>query len=645
MTNPTGPAGFILRLLTADGATAGVGVLVSQSELVTCAHIVNAALGRRSESQDKPGHRDIFEVCFPLLADRYPQRFRARVADWLPPCARTGPGGDLTRVLLLDLIPEVKAAVRDRDLPPRGRFVRVFGYPGTPERPEGSWVEAEVADLVGRQAMRLEASPGSAVGIQSGFSGSPVVDRETGLVLGLVALATQAGPDAEDSYAITIDHIGTMWPGSGAPSDIGKRRVIGDVVVVESGEAKRVRNEGLVILHVSDPRFGPNHLFNGKVGRGTGGMDGGGTRADGEVSTLFAGLADDLDKIGKSENLHPDLIVVTGDLTESGSTEEFAEAMDFLTRLAAELDLSRRRVVIVPGDHDVNRLGSQEDFSSSGRLGRREETPARPTWRAYSAAFDRFYQGAEGTAFDATLPWTLFEIPDLRVVVAGLNSTMSENHEKEDQYGRVGEAQLQWFADRLSRRRHESWIRIGAVHHSVVRSAIADEENLRDVEALDLSLGETTLLHLLLHGHAHDGRPRRLRSGLMTLSAGGAAIREGARSPEVLNRYQVLVLKRGEILRYARRYLGSEGCWGDDKGEGRWGNAKSEGGWGNAKSEGRWGDDEQDSPDGVDWRHSIDWTFPGIAKVFPHPGLHAWNEERGSGQARASSAHHEWSGR
>jgi hypothetical protein len=86
----------------------------------------------------------------------------------------------------------------------------------------------------------------------------------------------------------------------------------------------------------------------------------------------------------------------------------------------------------------------------------------------------------------------------------------------------------------------------------------------------------------------------------------------------VVNRYQVLVLKRGEILRYARRYLSAEGRWIGDK---------------------------QASPDGLDWRHSIDWTFPDIAKVFPHPGLDAWEDERGAPQAHDRRAHRERSGR
>ena len=38
--------------------------------------------------------------------------------------------------------------------------------------------------------------------------------------------------------------------------------------------------------------------------------------------------------------------------------------------------------------------------------------------------------------------------------------------------------------------RSEGWLRLGVVHHNVVRGAVADDENLRDADDLDEILGE-----------------------------------------------------------------------------------------------------------------------------------------------------------
>jgi len=78
---------------------------------------------------------------------------------------------------------------------------------------------------------------------------------------------------------------------------------------------------------------------------------------------------------------------------------------------------------------------------------------------------------------------------DLRVVVAGLNSTMAESHLDDDHYGWVGEDQLRWFAEGLRRYRNEGWLVLGAVHHNAVRKAVEDDENLRDADDLDRILG------------------------------------------------------------------------------------------------------------------------------------------------------------
>ena len=53
------------------------------------------------------------------------------------------------------------------------------------------------------------------------------------------------------------------------------------------------------------------------------------------------------------------------------------------------------------------------------------------------------------TFVPAREPWTLFEMHDLNVVVAGLNSTIAESHRKKDHFGHLGEDQLAWFAERL----------------------------------------------------------------------------------------------------------------------------------------------------------------------------------------------------
>jgi hypothetical protein len=121
--------------------------------------------------------------------------------------------------------------------------------------------------------------------------------------------------------------------------------------------------------------------------------------------------------------------------------------------------------------------------------------------------------------------------------------------------------------------RDDGWLVLGAVHHNVVRKAVDDEENLRDAEDLDRLLGYRVPgypgtgpgpLHLLLHGHTHDGRLDRLPSGLLALSTGSAAVKASARPVEVPNQYQVLTLRHDGLTRYTRAYLPDRKRWTGD---------------------------------------------------------------------------------
>ena len=116
-------------------------------------------------------------------------------------------------------------------------------------------------------------------------------------------------------------------------------------------------------------------------------------------------------------------------------------------------------------------------------------------------------------------------MPELRVVVAGQNSTMAESHRDDDHYGWVGEHQLKWFADRLAGYRAKGWLRLAAVHHNVVRGAVLDEENLRDADDLYPLPGEPGLANLLLPARAYPQRAAELAA----VRAAGAVHRERGR--------------------------------------------------------------------------------------------------------------------
>ncbi|RCG33067.1 TIR domain-containing protein [Sphaerisporangium album] len=246
-----------------------------------------------------------------------------------------------------------------------------------------------------------------------------------------------------------------------------------------SGGPGRGEREAITLLHVAGPRFGRG-LAEADEPLGAGELQ----------SSIWA----DLTRLADAGVPRPDLLLVTGDITESGSIREYGEALAFLTGLRVLLGLEPRRVVIVPGPRDVTKAASRAYFATCEADDVAPQPPYWPKWRHFSGLFKDVYQGLTDLDFDSAQPWSLFAEPELRVVAAGLNSTMAMSHREEDSHGWLGQAQAAWFAERLRPFEETGWLRVGVLGHAPAA--------LRDAETLAELLGPR--LNLLVHGGGPD---------------------------------------------------------------------------------------------------------------------------------------------
>jgi 3',5'-cyclic AMP phosphodiesterase CpdA len=201
---------------------------------------------------------------------------------------------------------------------------------------------------------------------------------------------------------------------------------------------------------------------------------------------------------------------VSGDVTESGRPRQLDEARAFLSGLRVALGLDMSRLVIVRGGRDVSRSACEAHFHACEARDRMPVEPYFPKLELWAELFADLYDGLDGPVFDDAQPWTLFAVPDLQVAVAALNSTMAMTHRSGDDYGRIGEAQASWFAERLRALEESGWLRVGVVRHDPLPGASGGEDpaTLRDAATLDGLLGNR--LNLLLHGPGPGGTSAEL---------------------------------------------------------------------------------------------------------------------------------------
>lgn len=261
----------------------------------------------------------------------------------------------------------------------------------------------------------------------------------------------------------------------------------------------------ITVLHLADIRLGDTAAAADSKTHG---------------QSLLATLTAELALMERRHGLVADLVVLSGDLVAGGLPSEFQELLVFVQALAEHLELPRDHLVMVPGNDDINRQHCSAYFQACEGNEEPPQPPYWPKWFHYVRFFNQFYRDFPHIDFSEGSPWTLYEIPTLRVVVAGLNSTMAASHLPGEQHGELGEQQCQWFAESLHGFRARGWLRLGALSHAPRLEEPDSPGALRDSETLQHSLAG--FLNLLLHGQRHSDRQDWLSSTVPSLGAGRA---------------------------------------------------------------------------------------------------------------------------
>jgi Calcineurin-like phosphoesterase len=171
--------------------------------------------------------------------------------------------------------------------------------------------------------------------------------------------------------------------------------------------------ESITILHISDMQFGKNHQFNqfSEI-------------ADGSQNSLLDRLTHDLAYLRDERGLKADVVAVTGDLAEWGMPDEFDQAKKFLVGIEDFTGLPRDKIVIIPGNHDVNRKLFLSEVHAAEARGKVPQWPVVGKWEFYAGFLRDFY--GDDRLFRPEQPYGLVAFDDLKLAVACFNSTMAD---------------------------------------------------------------------------------------------------------------------------------------------------------------------------------------------------------------------------
>jgi 3',5'-cyclic AMP phosphodiesterase CpdA len=286
----------------------------------------------------------------------------------------------------------------------------------------------------------------------------------------------------------------------------------------------------MLLLHLSDLHFGNKNRFAGDP--------------PDDLSKAFHRALEAARQEAQTDS-QISVVIITGDLAESGLPSEFRDARKFLSSLADQLALRPERFVIVPGNHDISwddcqivRAGLKGEKFAAPEFDARLNTEKLANYRGFLASFygapvtDDSLAGVPDSRPLGGGGW-LRDFPELNLSVAALNTSERENDQVKGGFLSVQQAQsvmTHWReAEAVSR------LKIVALHHNPVSTTpgnvaltldwlrtqehsagapvampadvferyVADLAGFEGKEHLS-KIVKDTAAHLVLHGHHHD---------------------------------------------------------------------------------------------------------------------------------------------
>jgi len=188
------PESSVVRIFNARDCIVGTGLQVSETSVLTCAHVIAEALGISAETTTIPEQR--VNLDFPLAKTKL--KISARIIYWQP--VQADGFGDIAILQLIDSAPPGTSSARlviANDL--ANHTFQAFGFP--PGEDQGVWASGKVLRPVATRWVQLEGTTVTGHRIQRGFSGGAVWDDQLNGVVGIV-VAEDRDPTLKTAYMI-----------------------------------------------------------------------------------------------------------------------------------------------------------------------------------------------------------------------------------------------------------------------------------------------------------------------------------------------------------------------------------------------------------------------------------------------------------
>ena len=360
-----------------------------------------------------------------------------------------------------------------------------------------------------------------------------------------------------EAFARDTGHEGLRWDLERGP--LFDTPTAPAVVVERAPEPSLGRLPASSVLHLSDLHFG--------------------TRAD---AALWADqLSADLrQELGCK---HLDVLILSGDIANHATAEEYQAASEFLLTIKQEFRLSPQQIIIVPGNHDASWTKAREAYTPMRRKdykGTLEEGQFidggetyvelrdEALYRQRFATFSNFYREVrlEAYSLEYEQQATLHHLQAQKLLILGLNSAWALDHHFRARAGIHQVALGQALRLVRTTEAYAECLKLAVWHHPVQGPG---EDRIRDTGFIERLAQEG--FRLGLHGHVHkadtalfryDLSPGGRRLDLLCAGTFGAPVHEWTSGYPL--QYQLLKFEGDKVTVHTRRREELNGAWKPD---------------------------------------------------------------------------------
>ncbi len=281
-------------------------------------------------------------------------------------------------------------------------------------------------------------------------------------------------------------------------------------------------------------------------------------------------------------------LVISGDIANCSTKEEYDAAFDLVNGLVKRFGLDAERVVIVPGNHDLNRDLSKKAYpfifkdelpaplpegkyipaGDAGALMRNEEEYQK-RFSHFNAHFYKKIYGGKTYPPEYAEQGILHKRPEDRLLFLALNSCWEIDHHYRDRAGINADA-LAHALDQLLDG-YEDWLKIAVWHHPV-----SGPQAMKNVDFL-----QQLVVHgfqICMHGHVHEAAEGFYKHdsgrGIHIVGAGTFGAPADEQGTGIPLQYNLLILntETNTLAVKTRKKEKPEGAWAADA---RWGDKRN----------------------------------------------------------------------